>query len=311
MSECSNSCEDIPSVSDPCCALKSPLDSRDWIFENLARSSNDSNSIPLEFTLPVGEVRDQGTRGTCAAFTVATIKEMSNKNSGRASPQLSPEFLYYHRNTKPAGGMYGRDVFQVMQRMGTPLEEDYPYLGEDNAAKKPSSDLYEKAKQHKIGNYARITTKDGLKKALYEVGACYLLLPLYNKSAEFWRKKSGEKCIGGHAVTVIGFTREGFLLQNSWGNKWNDTGCALYPFDDWHDGLECWVSLDSTTHDTSIRTKKTRSRSHVKTDSVTMLNLPNSTKKSPLANRRNSKSMSESASKSSSKTAKSQNCAIL
>src|ERR1700761_3556966 len=111
-------------------ALKSPDDPRDWVFENLdCGSVSERDDLPEEFDLREYSqpVRDQCDRATCAAFTIAGIKEIQSSRSKEANCWMSPEFIYYHRDNKPARGMYGRNVFQILQRIGTVPEHLYPY----------------------------------------------------------------------------------------------------------------------------------------------------------------------------------------
>lgn len=229
-------------------ALRSPDDPTDRIYESIARapSGHFVAAMPEVFDLRVFGLpaRNQGKRGTCAAFTGSSIGEIHTGRAG-SSTALSPEFIYYHRDTRPATGMYGRNVFQIMQTIGTVPERDYPYRrGED--APIPDSSLYETASKHRIANFARVTTIDGLKRALLEIGPCYLQLPLYARRPEFWRKTSGEKTAGGHAVTVVGYDTVGFILRNSWGPKWGPTkdGHIIFPYTDWRRMWECWVPVD-------------------------------------------------------------------
>lgn len=186
------------------------------------------------------DVRDQGLRGTCAAFVGAGIKSMHYKKMTGVSLQLSPEFIYYHRENKPSNGMYGRNVFQVLQKIGVPEETDHPY----NNTKKPSRMAYQRAQNFKISNYARITTLDGLKRALYELGPCYLLVPLYAHRPEFWKNENNEKCDKTHAVLVAGYNDYGFTVINSWGDDWGAAGTTTIPYDDWSDTWEIWVCMD-------------------------------------------------------------------
>ena len=37
---------------------------------------------------------------------------------------------------------------------------------------------------------------------------------------------------GGHAVALVGYTRQGFVVQNSWGKRWGYNGFALLPYED-------------------------------------------------------------------------------
>jgi hypothetical protein len=52
---------------------------------------------------------------------------------------------------------------------------------------------------------------------------------------------------GGHAVVVIGYNKEGFILMNSWGATWNGDGTIVFPYDEWESHWECWVSVDEKT----------------------------------------------------------------
>jgi hypothetical protein len=47
----------------------------------------------------------------------------------------------------------------------------------------------------------------------------------------------------GHAVAIVGYTRDGFIIQNSWGENWGNGGFALLPYEDWllH-ATDCWVA---------------------------------------------------------------------
>jgi hypothetical protein len=188
--------------------------------------------------------RDQGRRGTCAAFTGSAIKEIHERDEG-FNEWMSPEFIYYHRENKPATGMYGRNVFQILQKIGSVPESKYPYRNDENAPA-PDKELYETATKYRIANYAKVTTVNGLKRALLELGPCYLQLPLYSSRPHFWRA-NGEKSAGGHALTVIGFNKTGFILKNSWGPTWNGDGCIIFPYNEWDLLWECWVPVDEKT----------------------------------------------------------------
>ena len=47
----------------------------------------------------------------------------------------------------------------------------------------------------------------------------------------------------GHAVALCGYTRDGFIVQNSWGPGWGHKGFALLPYEDWllH-ATDVWVA---------------------------------------------------------------------
>lgn len=226
-----------------CCgAIKSPADERDWIYEGLAQSPTDAE-IPEEFSMKeyMNYPKDQGSRGTCAAFVGAAIKSINHRRSTDTDVEFSTEFIYYNRQNRPASGMFGRNVFSILQKMGTPPESKYPY----GTQKKPSSSVYNMALNYRIHGYAKIVSADGLKRALYELGPCYLLLPLYStRRSTFWRPKKGEESAQGHAVLVIGYNSDGFIIINSWGPTWNGDGTAVIPYNHWNSEWECWVAME-------------------------------------------------------------------
>tara|TARA_R110002153_G_scaffold273997_3_gene446462 strand:- start:99257 stop:100294 length:1038 start_codon:yes stop_codon:yes gene_type:complete len=229
-------------------AFQSPKDSRDWSFEGVSRG--DTEPLPDEFSRPTLPSRDQGKRSTCVAFVGSTICEVLSGSK----LHFSPEFIYFHRDNIGASGMYGRNLFKILRKFGCSKEHHFPYQSEDTDIVKPSERLYNSASEHKISAYARVKTIDGLKRAIVEVGPAYLLLPLYETRPEFWARPEGlgdelptghrpsMSCItGSHAVAVIGYTYEGFILKNSWGADWNDNGTIILKYKYWINVIECWI----------------------------------------------------------------------
>src|SRR5262245_60101949 len=48
---------------------------------------------------------------------------------------------------------------------------------------------------------------------------------------------------GGHAFAIVGYDREGFWIQNSWGPTWGDRGLGHVSYDDWlRNGNDVWAA---------------------------------------------------------------------
>ena len=48
---------------------------------------------------------------------------------------------------------------------------------------------------------------------------------------------------GGHAFALVGYTPDGFIVQNSWGGAWGQMGFGLLPYEDWAENAhDAWVA---------------------------------------------------------------------
>jgi hypothetical protein len=224
-------------------ALRSPPDPNDIVFECLMHAPAPELPKRLDLRHFARPARDQGARGTCAAMAGAAIREiMYYRKNGEPCPQLSPEFIYFHRTHTPIPGMYGRDVFRILAKYGTCAEKEMPY-----DATKPARRAKRHARKYRVARFARVDTPEGLCQALYANGPCFLSLPKHNAGPRFWRAKKSplrQSTQTGHAVCVVGYTKRGFILQNSWGPEWSDEGCTMLPWADWKYVWEAWVPYE-------------------------------------------------------------------
>ncbi len=233
------------SVSDPKItfgALRSPIDNRDLIAENLfpqMRSLLEPLPIILDYRDELKSIRDQEEQGTCAAQTGCAMKEWQERDITKA--KLSPQFVYNLRENKPQEGMYGRDLMRILQEYGICHEKSYPYYSTHEIPK----EVFQEAKNLVIKSYARVDSMEGLKESLFRNGPCYIAFPVYNYESKFWFQKDNESYLGGHAVTVVGYNEDGFILRNSWGKYWGNKGYTTYPYEEWGKHWEIWTCIDA------------------------------------------------------------------
>jgi hypothetical protein len=207
-------------------ALKDPEDERDYsagaIYEAMGVARNAYPSI-LDLRVRLPKVKNQGSRGTCAAHAATALKEWQENTDSGYTGRFSPEFVYFYRENKPNSGMFSRDVMKILATRGCCTESDLPYSEtDDGAPAEVPSDVEQRASQYVISEYARVNTIEELKTALYQNGPCYIAFPTYKTRPEFWRRKTPDEArVGGHAVAVVGYTESGFILRNSWGKSWN------------------------------------------------------------------------------------------
>lgn len=216
-------------------------------------------------------VRNQGSQGSCVAQTGACIKEYhecrdygfnTDGDNGEVGKMvdlperahMSPQFLYNNRENYPRYGWYGRSLMNFLQTSGVCFEDTFPYNKKSEKEQIEEGVLrgdqipqnaWKEAANHKISAYAWVqyvnddneNNEYRLKKSLMDNGPAYISFPVYSGAgAEFWKKLNDdgtERAIrGGHAVAVVGWDTDGFILRNSWGKSWNGDGYVVYPYAD-------------------------------------------------------------------------------
>lgn len=233
-------------------------DNRDFKCENIMfRKGRFNFNLPeiydlSKYLLPI---RDQGNQNSCVAMTAACIKEFQEYFDSLQKKKLyfSPQFIYNNRKNQKTEGMTIRDLLKILQKKGCCLESTYSY-GNIESPKKIPYYVYEEASKHKIKNYFRIDTIIGLKNALINYGPCLIAFPVYNNKKYFWKKENNKKILSGHALTVVGYNKKGFILRNSWGEEWGDNGYTIYPYSHFGSHWEIWTTQDIKTQ--NIKEKK-------------------------------------------------------
>ena len=232
--------------------LKSPVDNRDFLLESI---------YPEQVELPktwdmrpmLPPVKDQGRQGTCSAQTAACMKEYQERLDVGLSEALSPQFVYNLRQNQTSAGMIPRDTMDILNKIGIVKETEYPY----NSKTKITTAMKKIALKYIISGYAQIGTIDSLKKALFANGPCYIAFPVYNgNNLEFWKQEfPNQPSMGGHAVSVVGYTEDAFIIRNSWSAAWGEGGYTFYKFTDWGRHWECWTTLDADSNPVGLQRK--------------------------------------------------------
>ena len=231
----------------------SPFDARDLFEED--RILGDTNATPatpptpptLDLRPHLQPIRHQGSQGSCAAQSAACMKEFQEKFDNGLDHHFSPQFIYNNRRNQSGEGMTCRDLMRVMYKIGSVFETDYAYSTVENpdVMREENPELYETAAAYKIASYARIRTIEGLKESLYMNGPCLIAVPVYHAGQDMWKRQSvDQKMSGGHAMAVVGYTEDSFIIRNSWGAHWGDGGHCMFPFSEWGSQWEAWTTVD-------------------------------------------------------------------
>ena len=94
----------------------------------------------------------------------------------------------------------------------------------------------------KIHEYAKIRNIPELKYAILANGPCFSALPVYHNGRNFWNRESGYNTIVGyHAISLVGYTEDSFIIRNSWGRGFGDNGYTEISDRDFGKLLEAWT----------------------------------------------------------------------
>lgn len=229
--------------------VRSPLDERDYILEAIQYTKI---KLPktLDYRNMLKDVRHQGIQGSCAAQSAACMKEVQERKQINFKDYMSPQFIYNNRSNKTTQGMFLRDVMKILQKKGCCHENLYPY----GLLTKPTDifdeSLLKNALNHTIKSYASINTIEGVKKSLFFNGPCIIAVPVYHSGPNIWKKlDQNQKRTGGHAMTIVGYNKKGFIIRNSWGKLWGDDGYTIFPYEDFGLQWEIWTSIDEESDD--------------------------------------------------------------
>ena len=218
-------------------AMPDRIDIRDWLYRpTLAPLPNaivNCDKVP--------EILDQGNEGACTGFALAAVIQFHQKQRGVRRPSVSARMLYEmarrydewpgesYEGSSARGGMQGWVAHGVVSRDSWPHKLHGPqHLTQART---------DEGRLVPGGAYYRVQHRSirDMHAALTDVGILYVTLMVHRgwddprsdlrRVAPGWKLPTIQRvgrATDGHAVAFVGYTRDGFILQNSWGPRWGD-----------------------------------------------------------------------------------------
>ncbi len=236
------------------------LDLRDRIYQP-ALIILPNQVLPKESMITI---LDQGKEGACTGFALAGMINYLNRSRG-IDDYVSPRMLYEmaKRHDQWPGENYEgsslRGAMKGWNKYGVCPETFWPY-----DPKKPghfSRDAQKSALQYPLGAYYRIQHRRSDFHAVLAEGHSYNANAIAVSASVHkgwdepvngvisyhpdWREE------GGHAFAIVGYNRQGFIVQNSWGKDWGGVeldgnyyeGLAIWTYNDFEANLwDAWVA---------------------------------------------------------------------
>ena len=236
-------------------ALKSSFDARD--YQLVASTKN----FPESFLLPKVPVKNQGQVNSCVAHAISTIVEYHHMRQHNEKVSFSTEFIYGFRDIGyyVGKGMSIRNALRTLQKYGDVTTSILPGNNEYQLAienvNKNLEYYKDEAYNHRITSYFRINDNNAVKTALMDHG--YVVVSMkWHKNASLVDdiyNAGGSEVLGNHAVVICGWNKDGWIVQNSWGDLWGKAGRFIVPFD--FKFNEMWGITDNIT--SNIKRPKT------------------------------------------------------
>lgn len=226
----------------------SSIDIRDY---HLASTSVE---FPSHFELETVPVKNQGSMPTCTAHAASIIVEYFNmKQEDGGHRKFSTNYIFGRRNSGTDGkGMSLRDALKILHKYGDCPLSDVPGNNQysDARAQLESIGIDEVdriAHPHRISSYFRCESDEEVKTALMNFGYVIINMPTYKyRIIDDVYTPTTDKIGGHHAVIIYGWDDEkGWLVQNSWGQRWAKDGRFVLPFD--YPIVEYWGASDTIT----------------------------------------------------------------
>ncbi|RNF86414.1 N-acetylmuramidase domain-containing protein [Montanilutibacter psychrotolerans] len=252
-----------------------PVDLRDWPYRpNIAIAPDDA----MFATYP-RPTKQQDTTNACTGFALAVVIEYLLDRGRRPVEPISGYMLYdmarrydeWEDDDDSDSGSSLRGALKGWSRHGASCAYLWEEMTMPAATNEADSDWWLDAVKRPLGAYYRISPEciRDMHIALREVGAIYASAfthpgwdRLHSESTappptSIAQIPPIEPAKGnqdqGHAFAIVGYTRDGFVVQNSWGGAWGRGGFAVLSYADWlENAMDCWVvqlGVVTTDHD--------------------------------------------------------------
>jgi hypothetical protein len=200
--------------------IPSKMDGTEKIF-----SASEKQDLPETYSYKenMSPILDQGNAQICVPCTVsAYLNWKENLKDGSKKDNNVDLYDIYKFRTNRGDGMTFKEALKFLNKNG--VKSDAGIL--------------------KINSYSRVMNSTLLKVALVMNGPCFGALPVYTDYCDFWNENGWGSLRGYHAIAIVGYDEDGFIIRNSWGRSFCDKGYTVIPYNEFNKLIEIWTVID-------------------------------------------------------------------
>jgi C1A family cysteine protease len=178
-------------------------------------------------------VRDQGQRGTCAAFAVTAAHEVARALGAAVSEDLSEEALYWGCKLIDGNWSSGTrftSAAAALAATGQPVEVVWPYDARRAAGiayappTKPTTDWHTSGMGPAPVDLSAVRSELDAGRPVVLGLVVFDTLFLPSATGRIDAPPAGSRARGRHAVLAVGHNSDALLIRNSWGPTWGIDG---------------------------------------------------------------------------------------
>ncbi|WP_156902348.1 C1 family peptidase [Desulfomicrobium escambiense] len=221
----------------------------DWTFEDAAAADLTDMELPLPESRDLREplwwgVDDQGETGSCVGWAAANsvlrwhfvkagllpdFERLSARYLWMAAKEVD-EYTSFPTTFIEIAGTSIKTALDIVRKFGAVPESVLPF-GEASLFQGRPNSFYALAARFKISSYFSLGTDP--RKWREWIAFNGPILTRLNVDDTWYRATENKGRLeayradtagGGHAVALVGYDREGFVVRNTWGERWGDHG---------------------------------------------------------------------------------------
>jgi C1A family cysteine protease len=183
---------------------------------------------------------NQGQVNSCVSWAVGhTSMGLLENEQGISGGPNAPMYIYSQLVNGQNVGTYPEDNLNIAQQQGVDAESDYSQ-GDTDYTDTPTDAETRNAANWKISGYDSLPTGSGLRNAVESAISSGLPVifsfDVYQSFEDMTKQTAqdysyadptgGQQPLGGHEITIVGYTDQGVTIENSWGTGWGADGYA-------------------------------------------------------------------------------------